>query len=110
MAGTNKKTLQDYAIEARGILESKNTYTEIEGSEYSAQHTRALSDTTTPIQGKGTGIFLDVFNGGGDYDINGNPTIVGSGRIKNLAINEYGNLKPYTAPDTSANKGQVIID
>ena len=110
MAGTNKKTLQDYAIEKRGELSAKNIYNEIEGSDYTAQHTRALSDSKTPIQGKGTGIFLDVTNGGGDYDINGNPIIVGSGRIKNLGVNEYGDSKPYKAPDTSANKGQVIID
>ena len=105
----NKKTLQDYAIEARDILESKNIYTDIEGMQYNSQHTRALSDTETPIQGKGTGVYLDVTNGGGSLDIYGNTTIVGSGRIKNLAINEYGNDNPYTAPDTSANKGQVII-
>lgn len=55
---------------------------------YSVLHTRALSDTVTPIYGKGTGIFLDTTNGGGEYDINGNQvSFVGSGRGPLMALN-----------------------
>lgn len=62
---------------------------------YSVVHTRAISDTKTPIHGKGTGIFLDTENGGGEYDINGNPNHVGSGRVNALNINTYNKLSFY---------------
>ena len=73
---------------------------------YSVLHTRALSDTTTPIYGKGTGIFLDTTNGGGEYDINGNPAIIGSGRNNAISINtiqwSYGPITPYSVINTRA--------
>jgi hypothetical protein len=77
-------------------------------SEYSSTHTRALSDSKTPINGKGTGIFLDTYNGGGDEDINGNPAAAGSGRLKNLGLNEYKKDAGYKAPDTTGS-GMVTI-
>ena len=73
---------------------------------YSVLHTRALSDTTTPIYGKGTGIFLDTSNGGGDYDINGNINYAGSGRLNAISINtaswSYGPATPYSVINTRA--------
>ena len=102
--------LEKIAIEIRKTLQAKNTFNEGDGKKYQAGHTRALSDDKTPIQGKGTGIFLDTYNGGGDLDINGNPEVPGSGRIKNKVMNEYNEDKAYKAPDTSLNTGQIIVD
>lgn len=77
-----------------------NTYTD--DNQYNATNTRALSDKETPIQGKGTGVFLDTDNGGSDIDINGNPTYPGSGRIPALANNQskwgYSKENPYKKP------------
>jgi len=73
---------------------------------YSVLHTRALSDTTTPIYGKGTGLFLDTSNGGGDYDINGSVNYAGSGRLNAILINtaqwSYGPATPYSVINTRA--------
>ncbi len=102
--------LEKIAILARKDNLVKNSYNnDAVANNYGATHTRAVSDTTTPIQGKGTGVFLDVYNGGGDLDINGDPSIPGSGRKKNVGVNEYNSINDYEAPDTTLNKGQVII-
>lgn len=99
--------LEEAAIAARDALVTKNTYKGDEsGNEYSATHSRALSDAKTPVNGKGTGVFLDTYNGGGSLDINGNPAAAGSGRIQNIVKNEYNKDKEYTHPDTSGNVGQ----
>ena len=68
--------------------------------------TRALSDAETPVAGKGTGVFLDTYNGGGSLDINGNPAAAGSGRLQNVATNQYNGNNTYQHPDTSGNVGQ----
>tara|TARA_R110000868_G_scaffold19400_7_gene83593 strand:+ start:5067 stop:5414 length:348 start_codon:yes stop_codon:yes gene_type:complete len=88
---------------------------ESDANNYSATHTKAMSDQETPIQGKGTGIYLDTYNGGGDMDINGNPMYAGSGRLAAIANNTskwgYGPSSPYTAPDTgnpSSPSGGVV--
>ena len=99
-----------------------NTYNNFApANEYTATHTRALSDQTTPIYGKGSGQFLDIDNYsgvGGEWDINGNQSnSVGSGRLPQLSLNSslwgYGpsglNMTTYKSPDTSANIGQVVI-
>ena len=114
--------LEAAAITQRNILIPKNTYNNVAvANNYGATHTRALSDTTTPIYGKGSGQFLDIYNYGGvggDWDINGNQAnSIGSGRNPELILNGslwgYGpvglNFSNYTAPDTSLNIGQVII-
>jgi len=114
--------LEAAAIAARNTLIPINTYNNADSAnEYSATHTRAISDQTTPIYGKGSGQFLDIENYGGvggDYDINGNQSLyIGSGRIPAIATNGslwgYGpvplGLEYYTQPDTSANIGQVIL-
>lgn len=106
--------LEQAALAARDRLIAKNNYnSETDANNYGATHSRALSDKSTPIYGKGTGIFMDSYNGGGDYDINGNPAISGSGRLAAFANNSskwgYGPDKFYTAPDTTKNKGQIAI-
>lgn len=106
--------LEQAAINTRGQLIPINTYDNTApANKYGPTHTRALSDQQTPVEGKGTGIFLDTINGGGSLDINGNPSIVGSGRLSAIALNEgtwgYGPNNHYTAPDTSANVGQVVL-
>ncbi len=104
--------LEEAAIAARNKLIAINYYDNVaDANNYSATHTRALADDLTPIHGKGTGIFLDTYNGGGDIDINGNPTESGSGRLAAFANNGstwgYTPDSYYTAPDTSGNIGQV---
>lgn len=114
--------LEAAAIAARASLIPQNTYNNFApANEYTATHTRALSDTTTPIYGKGSGGFLDIDNYasvGGDFDINGNNTLyIGSGRNPQLTMNSslwgYGpsglGMTNYQQPDTSLNIGQVII-
>ncbi len=102
--------LEQAAIAARNATLPINTYNDdSSGNEYSATHTRALSDQNTPVAGKGTGVFLDTYNGGGSLDINGNPAAAGSGRIQNVASNQFNDLNTYQYPDTSGNEGQVTF-
>ena len=113
--------LEAAAIAARATLIPINTYNNYApANEYTATHTRALSDSTTPVYGKGSGQFLDINNYvgvGGSYDIFGNPTYAGSGRNPEMSMNNsiwgYGpqglNMQNYTAPNTALNVGQVII-
>ena len=107
---TGVSQLETIAIEARKKLLVKNIYDESDTGKYKSTHTRAMSDTKTPINGKGTGVFMDTNKGGGEYDINGSVELPGSGRIKNVAVNTYNNANGYKAPDTTGNKGQVIIN
>lgn len=86
---------------------------------YGATNPNALSDGD--VKGKGTndgGESVNTANGGGSYDINGNPLYPGSGRKALIAKNEgkygsktgpngYGPSKPYTHPDTSGAGGPV---
>ena len=102
--------LEEIAIEIRDRLKARNIYNDIDANNYSATHTRALSDSKTPVTGKGTGVFLDTFNGGGDLDINGAPNSAGSGRKQNLLKNEFNPQRPYDHPDTNGNVGQVVIE
>jgi len=114
--------LEAAAIIQRNTLLPINTYNNAAvANEYTATHTRAISDSTTPIYGKGSGNFLDIQNYagvGGDWDINGNQgNSVGSGRNPAFGLNGstwgYGpaqiGMQNYQHPNTSANKGQVII-
>ena len=95
------------AIAARNATLPINTYNDdTGGNEYSATHTRALSDASTPVAGKGTGVFLDTYNGGGSLDVNGSPSAAGSGRLQNVATNEFNSINTYQHPDTSLNEGQ----
>lgn len=102
--------LEQAAIAARDNLVGFNTYKGDENSNnYTSTHTRALADSETPVYGKGTGVFLDTYNGGGSMDINGSPSAAGSGRIQNLATNGFDQNNPYEHPDTSGNEGQFTF-
>jgi len=118
----NHQYLEAAAIAQRNTLLPINTYNNsAQANEYTATHTRALSDATTPIYGKGSGQFLDIENYGGvggEWDVFGNQSnSVGSGRNPAFALNSstwgYGpaglGLQNYQHPNTSANIGQVII-
>lgn len=122
MANGGQSRLEIAAIAARNTLIPKNLYNNADdANRYSAKHTRALSDQTTPVYGKGSGGYLDITNYagvGGDWDINGNAAFsMGSGRVPQIALNNstwgYGptqmGLQEYKHPDTSQNIGQVII-
>jgi hypothetical protein len=102
--------LEKIAIQKRKELISKNVYnSSADEQNYSAMHTRALSDTETPNHGKGTGKYLDTTEGGSNIDINGNPEAPGSGRVKNIATNEYNQDNDYDTPDMTGNVGQITI-
>lgn len=57
-------------------------------NEYSSTNKDAISDGD--LQGKGTGIFLDIANGGSSKDT--------SERKEQIKTNEYQKNKPYTTP------------
>lgn len=100
--------LEEIAIAQRNILVAINPFDNADPSQnYTAVHTKALSDNITPVQGKGTGIFMDTTNGGGSLDINGAAQFPGSGRLAEIAANQFQPTTPYQHPDTSANIGQV---
>jgi hypothetical protein len=114
--------LEAAAIAARNTLIPINIYNGFDfANNYTATHTRALSDQTTPVYGKGSGQFLDIDNYGGvggEYDTNGNQNLyIGSGRLPMMASNSslwgYGpnglGMTNYQYPDMSLNVGQVII-
>jgi hypothetical protein len=103
--------LEEAAIAARQQLLTNNTFNNFDApNNYSATHTNAKSDDLTPIQGKGTGVSFDSYNGGGYYDIYGHPNFAGSGRIGNTVINQFNEDNRYTTPDTTDNVGQVVVD
>ncbi len=85
----------------------KNTYQNAEGNEYNAKHKNALSDGDN--KGKGTGVFLDTYNGGGVNDELGAPSEPGSGRKGNIVKNQYSADKPYSHPNTEDNNGQFRV-
>ena len=106
--------LEQAAIATRNTLIAINNYDNVDdANNYTSTHTRALSDQQTPVYGKGTGVFLDTYNGGGSFDLNGAPNAAGSGRLaayaNNLSTWGYGPSVYYTAPDTSGNVGQVLF-
>tara|TARA_B100000927_G_scaffold68859_1_gene54506 strand:- start:2720 stop:3064 length:345 start_codon:yes stop_codon:yes gene_type:complete len=114
MPNYTSNRLEQIAISQRNSLIASNSYDNSDpGNNYSATHTKALSDQVTPIYGKGTGVFLDTNNGGGDVDINGNPLYGGSGRLAAFANNGatwgYTPSDNYTTPDTTENIGQVVL-
>lgn len=111
--------LEQIAIAQRGVLNAINSYNNVDASNnYTATHTKALSDTLTPEQGRGSGgeNYLDTPNQnvGTQTDIYGNPSIPGSGRKPAYANNGstwgYTPDSVYQAPDTSGNIGQIVVD
>jgi len=103
--------LERIALQKREELIARNTYNGVSNDhEYTAMHTRAISDTESPEHGKGlgNGTFLDVYGEAGSAtDIKGNPEVPGSGRVKNVATNQYDKDKIYEEPDTTGNIGQI---
>lgn len=100
----------------------KNTYQNTDSNGYNENHPNAKSDGDN--KGKGTGgnsDSLNTINGGDDVDINGNPSIPGTGRNALIARNEgnypengefnavkpngYGPDKPYY-PNYITGQGQ----
>lgn len=106
---STQSKLELIAIAQRNVIIPFNTYNLEPTQNYQSTHTRALSDNATPNYGKGTGVYLDTTNGGSSIDVNGIAAAAGSGRLGNVAFNEYNQNNGYTAPDTSSNIGQVII-
>lgn len=108
--------LEQVAIQQRAALIPKNYYNNAAPSNnYNPAHTRAMADGTTPEAGRGTGdndpqAASENYAGGTNTDIFGNPNIPGSGRKPAFSMNEYNLDRRYTAPDTSANVGQVVIE
>jgi hypothetical protein len=102
--------LEEIAIAQRKSLLTNNTFNdESLPNNYSATHSHALSDETSPVHGKGTGVAFDTANGGSSQDIHGTPNATGSGRIANVLKNEYNADNGYKTPDMSGNIGQVTI-
>jgi len=83
-----KNKLTEVAEMERAKLLPKNDFNK--KNEYSSVNKDALADGDE--YGKGTGQFLDIFNekAGAAQDIRE--------RKKEMAINEYGPVKPYTTP------------
>ena len=108
--------LELIAIQQRAALIPKNYYNdEAPANNYNPTHSRAIADSETPEAGRGTGAndpltaSLD-YNGGTETDKFGNPAIPGTGRQPAFSMNQYNPDRVYTAPDTSANIGQVVIE
>ena len=98
----------EYLGSGRDAMEARNLGTNLYGPNrpYGINHTSALADNLTPTKGRGTDQFLDTanYNAGTSIDINGDQAgAPGSGRNKALAINDYNNQVPYTAPDITSN-------
>jgi hypothetical protein len=81
--------LSDYANAERGKLFPKNDYKKLT-FEYTSTNPDAMADGDE--KGKGTGIFLDVYN-----EKAGSKTDV-TERKKEIAINIYNKNKFYTVP------------
>jgi hypothetical protein len=102
--------LEQIAIEQRNRLVVKNDFNNnTNNNNYTENHTKAVSDTETPIHGKGTGEYLDTENGGGSHDVFGVNGGSG-GRLNSLNKNEFNKVDEYEEPDTSLNSGQYRID
>lgn len=99
--------LEEIGIRERKDLLPFNFYQTV-NNEYSSTHKNARSDGDN--KGKGTGLYLDTFNGGSDADINGSPNYPGSGRNGQLSFNEFNVSNPYKAPDTTGNIGQYRVN
>lgn len=109
--------LEQIAITQRNTLIPINDYNnEAAPNNYTANHSKALTDEQTPEHGRGTHNFLDTpnYNAGTQTDINGNPSIPGSGRNSAIANNGstwgYTPETTYQAPNTDLNQGQIVIE
>ena len=129
--------LEKHGLQTRPVQIGRNDYKQYDP--YSVTHSNALSDGD--VKGKGTGSGghthytpdcnkatmndsghlnspidysnFDTFNGGGEYDIKGNPSISHSGREQLMAINIYKNTYEYGSNlvNTELNQedGQIMV-
>lgn len=102
--------LTQAAEDARNRALGLNIYKKEAGTNYGSTHPNALanengSDDPTNIKGKGTGVLLDTFNGGGTEDINGALNQPGSGRIANLLTNKFSPQNTYKTPELDGTAG-----
>lgn len=94
------QTLTEIADKARELNDYTNIYSEKNGL-YNNSHPNATqkvggADDPGNVKGKETGGgFLDTSNGGGTIDINGSPSLFGSGRNLLYAENLYTPDKKY---------------
>jgi len=93
----NVDKLGDIGKIERDKMIAKNTYQTIEEQNYGAKHPNALDDGDN--KGKGTGSFMDTYNGGSVVDKEGNGVDSGSGRIANLAKNKFNEENGYKYPE-----------
>lgn len=123
---TQQTKLENIAINKRGSLELKNHYQDIDGHIYNENHPDALSNGDVEGKGNGNSMGYaiadpDSFNIaqdgtrmqkinystiithengantiGGEYDRNGNPNILKSGRLGLSTINKYGPKNEYS--------------
>lgn len=102
-------------LEAKAI---RKRVEELVSNKFGTNNEYDISDAKKGGDGTGsvsdhTLISPDFSTGGGEMDINGNPSIPYSGRLGNTLINEYREGHGYgidVTIDTSLNVGQVIIN
>jgi hypothetical protein len=99
--------LEELAKDIRKDNIKGNTYQNVEGKNYGGTHKNALGDGD--VKGKGTGTFLDTYNGGGLHDEIGVADQADSGRKNNIKKNTYNADKQYTHPDSDGNEGQFRV-
>lgn len=92
--------LEEIAKSTRESLLVKNIYQDAANFQYGLTHPNATRqkggiDDPLNIKGKGTGILFDTNNGGSDIDINGLPSVNGSGRNAIYSVNQYNPDKKY---------------
>jgi hypothetical protein len=105
-----QSTLEAKAIKKRIIDQVSNQFGidneyDISDAKKGGEGTGSISDHTLTSP--------DFSTGGGEMDINGNPSIPYSGRLGNTLINTYKEGYGYSTDvtiDTSLNVGQVIIN
>jgi hypothetical protein len=94
MANTTCSRLEEIAKATRTDLLVKNIYQDQSGLKYDQTHpnaTQAMGAIDDPVnaKGKGTGGSFDTNNGGSSVDINGLPSVIGSGRNAIFSVNQY---------------------
>lgn len=82
-------SLSAIAEKVRKDLVVKNDY-QSSKNEYGVTNPDAISDGDA--KGKGTGVFLDIFNGGSSTDQ--------VTKIDNIKLNKYSSKNPYNSPST----------
>lgn len=92
--------LEEIAKATREDLLIKNIYQDQSGLKYDQTHrnaTQAMGGVDDPnnFKGKGTGGSFDTSNGGSIVDINGLPSVIGSGRNAIFSVNQYNPDNKY---------------